>query len=197
MEKETRRKFSFLHDETKSRSTLFSSKNKRKKKRKKRVRAPKSSSCPSFFKNREDCSFPPLIWGIPKSPNVSVVADDEKTEEKRDETETPTEESDKPNEELITEEEKNPEEGEKEEEERREEEEGEAETVVTEIVEKEEGAGEEEEEVKPSIVITEEEEEDEGQIIKEWPVGIPWEHLGIEEEEEKLFDDVRTFATVV
>ncbi|XP_061939701.1 cilia- and flagella-associated protein 251-like isoform X1 [Apis cerana] len=125
----------------------------------------------------------------PGNPN-DEENDDEKTEEKRDETETPTEESDKPNEELITEEEKNPEEGEKEEEERREEEEeGEAETVVTEIVEKEEGAGEEEEEVKPSIVITEEEEEDEGQIIKEWPVGIPWEHLGIEEEEEKLFDD--------
>ncbi|XP_031771634.1 golgin subfamily A member 6-like protein 22 [Apis florea] len=33
-----------------------------------------------------------------------------------------------------------------------------------------------------------EEEEEEKPIIKEWPVGIPWEHLGIEEEKEKPFD---------
>lgn len=105
---------------------------------------------------------------------VSVVAE---VKEEREE------EEEEKKEELITEEE------EKEEEERREEEE----TVVTEIVEEKEDVEvkEEEEEEKPSIVITEEEEEEERRIMKEWPVGIPWEHLGIEEEEEKLFDDVR------
>ncbi|KAG9428939.1 cilia- and flagella-associated protein [Apis mellifera carnica] len=107
----------------------------------------------------------------PGNPN-----DEEEVKEEREE------EEEEKKEELITEEE------EKEEEERREEEE---ETVVTEIVEEKEDVEvkEEEEEEKPSIVITEEEEEEERRIMKEWPVGIPWEHLGIEEEEEKLFDD--------
>ncbi|XP_031370965.1 uncharacterized protein LOC102674858 [Apis dorsata] len=82
---------------------------------------------------------------------------------------------------------------EKEEEKRREEEERVTEDVeepvVTEVEEKKEDeVVEEVEEGKPSIVITEEVEEEQI-IIKEWPVGIPWEHLGIEEEKEKPFDE--------
>ncbi|XP_043794813.1 cilia- and flagella-associated protein 251-like [Apis laboriosa] len=120
--------------------------------------------------------------------------DDEMAEEEkeRDEAEVPAEElEEKPKLELIMEEE---EEEKKEdlEEKRREEEERETEDVeepvVTEVEEKKEDEVVEEEEEKPSIVITEEVEEEQI-IIKEWPVGIPWEHLGIEEEEEKPFNE--------